>query len=28
MTDEVDLDEAGTGLVPLGEGAHRDLALE
>ena len=26
MTDEVDLDEAGAGLVPRGEGAHRDLA--
>lgn len=28
VTDEVDLDEAGSCLVPLGEGAHRDLTLE
>ncbi len=28
VPDEVDLDEAGPVLVPLGEGAHRDLALQ
>jgi len=28
VTDEVDLDEAGAALVPLAEGAHRDLAAQ
>jgi hypothetical protein len=28
VADQVDLDEAGAALVPLGEGAHRDLALQ
>src|SRR5450759_5548161 len=28
VADQVDLDEAGLSLVPLGEGAHRDLALQ
>lgn len=28
MADQVNLEEAGLGVVTLGEGAHRDLALE